>query len=95
MLCQLWDLLEGRTLFSQVLDQHGNYDAKAHLAEMIALLGPPPPKLIARYRSMVGYKWSAAVQRDDGKLCESAEQYFDGPFFDADGKSRVFARSFL
>lgn len=33
------------------------------------------------------YKWPDPIQREDGTACESAEQYFDGPFFDENGIS--------
>ncbi|EER39738.1 protein kinase [Histoplasma capsulatum H143] len=49
----IWNL--GKELFRQVYDAQGHYDAKAHLAEMIALLGPPHPELVARSHSMLGY----------------------------------------
>ncbi|KAK9367918.1 kinase-like domain-containing protein [Lipomyces kononenkoae] len=82
----LWDIIQGEELFHQVRDIQGHYDAKAHLAEIIALLGPPPPGLVARSHSMQGYKWPEPVKNEDGRVCESAEQYFGGPFFDEDGK---------
>lgn len=85
MTSQLWDIIQGKELFRQIYDTQGHYDAKAHLAEMIALLGPPPPELIARSYSLRDFQWPEAVKREDGKICENAEQYFDGPFFDANG----------
>jgi hypothetical protein len=30
---------------------------------------------------MLGYKWPEPVKREDGQVCESAQQYFGGPFF--------------
>ena len=50
---------------------------------MIALLGHPPPELIARYQS-TQYKWPEPV-KEDGVTYDSAEQYFGGPFFDHTG----------
>lgn len=82
----LWDLIQGKELFRQVHDAQGHYDAKSHLAEMIALLGPPPPELVARSHSIRGYKWPEPIKQGEGKICESSEQYFSGPFFDEDGK---------
>ncbi|OJD18837.1 CMGC/SRPK protein kinase [Emergomyces pasteurianus Ep9510] len=82
----LWDIIQGEELFREVHDKEGRYDAKAHLAEMIALLGPPPPNLIARYHSVLDSNWPKPIQREDGKLCASAREYFGGPFFDEDGK---------
>ncbi|OAX80504.1 CMGC/SRPK protein kinase [Emergomyces africanus] len=83
----LWDIIPQKELFRQVRDKEGRYDAKAHLAEMIALFGPPPPKLIARYHHMRDSKWPKPIKKqEDGKLCTSAGEYFGGPFFDKDGK---------
>lgn len=44
---QAWDLLESKKLFT-ARDEDGDlYDA-AHLAQLIAALGPPPPEFLAR-----------------------------------------------
>ncbi|KAM5457359.1 hypothetical protein MaudCBS49596_000554 [Microsporum audouinii] len=81
----LWDIIEGKELFRQIHNAQGRYDAKMHLAEMIALLGPPPPELVTRYQSMLGYAWPEPIRNEVGEICESAEQYFGGPFFSKDG----------
>lgn len=46
-------MFEGETLFDGTDPEHKEYRSRTHLAEMIALLGPPPPSLLARanYRS--------------------------------------------
>ncbi|KAJ9212960.1 hypothetical protein DTO166G4_5464 [Paecilomyces variotii] len=82
----LWDMLEGRELFRHIYDQQGHYDAKLHIAEMVALLGPPPPEIIQRYQYMREYSWPEPVRREDGRVCETAEEYFSGPFFDDNGR---------
>ena len=66
-------------------------DPKAHLAEMIAFLGPPPPELIAKYHEMREVKWPEPAKEAGGELCESAEQCFGGPFFNQDG-SEIISR---
>ncbi|CZT13564.1 uncharacterized protein RAG0_17057 [Rhynchosporium agropyri] len=43
---QLFELLENKELFANLKSHNGVYTAQAHLAEMIALLGLPPRKLI-------------------------------------------------
>lgn len=48
--CQVWDLFEGGRLFSGTDPELGTYRGRAHLAEMIALLGPPGLELINRGR---------------------------------------------
>lgn len=85
ILDQLWDMIEGKELFRHIHDQEGRYDAKIHIAEMIALLGPPPPEIIQRYQYMREYSWPQHVRQEDGRLCETAEEYFCGPFFDNTG----------
>ncbi|OBT98311.2 hypothetical protein VE01_03095 [Pseudogymnoascus verrucosus] len=82
----LWDMIEGKELFQHIHDQEGRYDAKLHIAEMIALLGPPPPEIIQRYQYMREYSWPNPIRRDDGRVCETAEEYFYGPFFDEKGR---------
>ncbi|KAI3278195.1 hypothetical protein CBS147309_2394 [Penicillium roqueforti] len=82
----LWDMIEGKELFRHIHDQQGRYDAKLHLAEMIALLGPPPPEVIQRYQYMREYSWPEPVRREDDRVCEIAEEYFCGPFFDSNGR---------
>ncbi|GES62986.1 kinase-like protein [Aspergillus terreus] len=82
----LWDMIEGKELFQHIHDAQGRYDPKLHIAEMIALLGPPPPEILQRYQSMREYQWPEPVQREDGSLCETAEEFFGGPFFDSNGR---------
>lgn len=52
---------------------------------MIALLGPPPLEIIQRYQYMRKYSWPKPIRREDGRVCETAEEYFCGPFFDEKG----------
>ncbi|KAG6879435.1 hypothetical protein C0992_002701 [Termitomyces sp. T32_za158] len=49
---KVWDIFEGTGLFYGIDDEHHAYRGRAHLAEMIALLGPPPPEFLARGSSM-------------------------------------------
>jgi hypothetical protein len=75
---QLWDMIDGKELFRHIHDQEGRYDARLHIAETIALLGPPPPEVIQRYQYMREYSWPKPVKREDGRVCETAEEYFVG-----------------
>ncbi|EAW25746.1 putative serine/threonine-protein kinase [Aspergillus fischeri NRRL 181] len=84
----LWNILGSQELFQQVYDADGKYDAKSHLAEMIALLGPPPKALLAKSKTMSEHDWPQPVANDTGKLCNNAQEFFDGPFFDAEDKFR-------
>ncbi|KAL1297604.1 hypothetical protein AAFC00_006166 [Neodothiora populina] len=44
----VWDTFEGEHLFTGRDPEHDAYRGRAHLSEIIALLGPPPPALLAR-----------------------------------------------
>ncbi|KAL7651943.1 hypothetical protein ACMYSQ_009270 [Aspergillus niger] len=46
--CMIWDLYEGGSLFTGQDPVDERYRSRAHLAEMINLLGPPPEGLLAR-----------------------------------------------
>jgi serine/threonine-protein kinase SRPK3 len=46
--CMVWDTLDGRHLFTGYDPEVKAYRGRAHLAEIIALLGPPPSDLLAR-----------------------------------------------
>ncbi|KAH7014369.1 kinase domain protein [Microdochium trichocladiopsis] len=46
--CMIWDIFEGAQLFNGIDPEHHAYRRRAHLAEIIALLGPPPKDLLAR-----------------------------------------------
>jgi hypothetical protein len=80
-----------RNIFPKIVDfggstKQGHYQAKAHLADMVSLLGHPPLELIAKSQSMSGwYQWPGSAINADGVTCENAEQYFEGPFFDHNG----------
>lgn len=82
-------MIGGKELFVQIHDKEGRYDAKQHIAEMMALLGPPPPEIIQRYQYMRENSWSNPVRREDGRICKTAEEYFCGPFFDEVGDSEI------
>ncbi|KAJ5345841.1 hypothetical protein N7452_003845 [Penicillium brevicompactum] len=62
-------MIKGKELFWYIYDQEGCYDAKLHIAEMIALLGLSSLEL-------------EPVRREDGRVCETVEEYFCGLFFD-------------
>ncbi|KAG6188441.1 hypothetical protein E4U10_005257 [Claviceps purpurea] len=46
--CMIWETFQGDNLFTGHDPELKTYRGRAHLAEMIALLGPPPPSLLAR-----------------------------------------------
>ncbi|RMZ75409.1 hypothetical protein DV738_g5486, partial [Chaetothyriales sp. CBS 135597] len=46
--CMIWNIFEGESLFTGQDPEFQTYRSRAHLAEIIKLLGPPPPELLAR-----------------------------------------------
>ncbi|PLB54592.1 kinase-like protein [Aspergillus steynii IBT 23096] len=46
--CMIWNLFEGGSLFSGQDPEFQTYRSRAHLAEIIRLLGPPSPSFLAR-----------------------------------------------
>ncbi|EFR05285.1 kinase dsk1 [Nannizzia gypsea CBS 118893] len=44
----IWNIFEGGSLFSGQDPESQSYRGRAHLAEMIQLLGPPPPDFVAK-----------------------------------------------
>ncbi|GLA40985.1 hypothetical protein AnigIFM63309_008827 [Aspergillus niger] len=81
----IWNILEGTELFTQVQDTEGSYLPRSHLAQMIALLGSPPKKLLVMSESMAQVEWSPAIIDDRGNVYKNNKEYFGGPFFDKEG----------
>jgi serine/threonine protein kinase len=79
-------MMENRDLFTHLSSSQRHYDVGAHLGEMIALLGPPPKELIDREMSRHKVKWSHAVSSSEGRLSQTAREFFGGPFFYPDGE---------
>ncbi|KAK2779961.1 hypothetical protein FQN53_001147 [Emmonsiellopsis sp. PD_33] len=84
----LWNIFGSKELFKQVLDTNGQYNAKSHLAEIIALLGPPPRELLAKSKAMSKHNWPQPVTNDAGELCNNAQEFFGGPFFNEEDEFR-------
>ncbi|KAJ5591842.1 uncharacterized protein N7459_002211 [Penicillium hispanicum] len=61
--CMIWNIFEGESLFTGHDSEFQTYRSRAHLAEMIRLLGPPPPSLIAQG------KLSHKFFSDKGEFC--------------------------
>ncbi|GAB7356018.1 hypothetical protein MBLNU459_g6639t1 [Dothideomycetes sp. NU459] len=80
----IWNLVGNQDLFTSLHSSEGTYSAAKHLAQMIAILGPPPPVLINE-RSELKWKWSPAIENDNGLPCQDACSYYSGPFFDSSG----------
>lgn len=95
MVPKVWNIIEGTELFTQVEDTNGRYDAKSHLAEMIALLGPPPKGVIERADHMSQVDFPTPIRIEAEKLSKNARELFGGPYFDEEGKSSTRRMSVL
>ncbi|PYH87695.1 hypothetical protein BO71DRAFT_340461, partial [Aspergillus ellipticus CBS 707.79] len=62
--CMIWDVFENQPLFTgRDPEFHQSYRSRAHLAEMIGLLGPPPLNLLGQV------KLSSKFFSEDGNFC--------------------------
>ncbi|POS74234.1 protein kinase [Diaporthe helianthi] len=64
----IWDLLEGKRLFSTKMD--GVVNDEQHLAEMVSLMGNPPPEFLQRSETCARFfddmgNWIGSVQIPD------------------------------
>lgn len=89
LVSKVWNIIEGTELFTQVEDANGRYDPKSHLAEMIALLGPPPKEVIERADFMSQVEYASTISIEVGKPCKNAREVFGGPYFDEEGESFI------
>ncbi|KAL8971741.1 MAG: hypothetical protein Q9197_003115 [Variospora fuerteventurae] len=63
--CMIWDLFEGKHLFYGSDPKEDKYMTRAHLADMIALMGPPPPELLK-----MGKRTAEFFDKDGGWIAE-------------------------
>ncbi|KAK4502554.1 hypothetical protein PRZ48_005979 [Zasmidium cellare] len=82
----MWDMLEGRHLFTKVANGDDEYRPALHIAQMISLLGHPPSDFLQSEKAWRHVQWDPPVPKDSGKLCRYPHEYWDGPFFDDQGK---------
>ncbi|KID59753.1 serine threonine protein kinase, CMGC group, partial [Metarhizium hybridum] len=65
--CMIWDLFEGGHLFTGLDPQHQKYRSRAHLAEMVALIGRPPKALLDAGKSSHKFFTAQDVARPTGE----------------------------
>ncbi|KAK2804919.1 hypothetical protein FQN50_006429 [Emmonsiellopsis sp. PD_5] len=80
-----WYLIQGTGLFYDLFDDPSPYQLKAHIADMISLLGPPPGKLLQLSEERAHARWPKPYTDEIGRECWSPWEYFEGPLFDEDG----------
>ncbi|KAL8910112.1 MAG: hypothetical protein Q9171_004573 [Xanthocarpia ochracea] len=81
--CLIWDLFEGRHIFHGNDPEKGRYLTRAHLAEMIALMGPPPPELLKRGKRSAEFfdddgQWRGGIPIPDRTSLEDSEESLEG-----------------
>ncbi|KAL1847409.1 hypothetical protein VTK73DRAFT_10348 [Phialemonium thermophilum] len=79
----IWDLFEGKHMFYGDDPDGRGYSTRAHLAEVVALLGPPPLDMIerglrAREFSSEDGRWIADVPIPQGTSLEASEENLAG-----------------
>ena len=72
-------MLEKRDLFTQAHSDNGKYNSRAHIAEMIALLGPARKELINREQEGLGWRFKPEVDNPEGKSCGTASESMEAP----------------
>ncbi|KAM0664877.1 hypothetical protein MY8738_008261 [Beauveria namnaoensis] len=68
----IWDLFEGKHLFYGDDPSGEGYLTRAHLAEVIGMLGPPPLDLLQRGQ------WKAGIPIPEGLSLEASEENLEG-----------------
>ncbi|KAK4154729.1 kinase-like domain-containing protein [Chaetomidium leptoderma] len=81
--CMIWDLFEGKHLFYGDYSSGKAYTTRAHLAEVIGMLGPPPLDLLHRgIRSSEFFaedgRWIADVEIPKDISLEASEERLEG-----------------
>jgi hypothetical protein len=82
---QLWNIIEGTELFTQVEHPNSDYNSASHLAEMIALFGPPPKEVIERSNYFSQHEFDYPITLEPGRPCKNIREIFCGPHFDEEG----------
>ncbi|KAK4899984.1 hypothetical protein LTR27_002747 [Elasticomyces elasticus] len=82
LVMMLWDLLQPHTLFDPS-DQNGEYSVQHHLAQMVAVMGPPPLDFLNRSERSWKYwdsdgTWQGDVPIPVGYSLETAEKRLKG-----------------
>ncbi|CRG82797.1 Putative dual specificity tyrosine-phosphorylation-regulated kinase 3 homolog [Talaromyces islandicus] len=81
--CMIWDIFESESLFTGLDPEFKTYRSRAHLAEMISLLGPPPPSFLAQGRLSHKFfsnkgEFCAELPLQNRIMLEDRETTFDG-----------------
>ncbi|KAG6197735.1 hypothetical protein E4U50_007833 [Claviceps purpurea] len=76
--CMIWDCFQGGHLFTGHDPELKTYRGRAHLAEMIALLGPPPPSILARAGFRSKFFSDSGISIPESRPLEQRETVLEG-----------------
>lgn len=81
--CLIWDLFEGKHMFHGQDPEKETYMTRAHLADMVALMGPPPLDLLKRGKRTAEFfdengQWRADIPIPERTSLEESEEYLEG-----------------
>ncbi|EDP49747.1 protein kinase, putative [Aspergillus fumigatus A1163] len=79
----VWDLFEGKHLFYGNDSDGKGYSTRAHFAEVMSILGPPPLDLLQRGKRSHEFftdegKWKQDIEIPTGVSLEMSEEYLEG-----------------
>ncbi|KAL9000350.1 MAG: hypothetical protein Q9169_001067 [Polycauliona sp. 2 TL-2023] len=81
--CLIWDLFEGKHMFYGNDPKERKYMTRAHLAEMVALIGPPPPEILKKGKRTAEFfdkngEWRAEIPIPPRTCLEDSENFLHG-----------------
>ncbi|EZF32053.1 CMGC/SRPK protein kinase [Trichophyton interdigitale MR816] len=79
----VWDLFEGKHMFYGNDPDGKGYSTRAHLAEVIAILGPPPLDMLKCGKRSSEFfdedgKWKSNIEIPQGRSLEQSEEFLGG-----------------
>lgn len=81
--CLIWDLYENKHMFYGQDPKEKKYMTRAHLSEMVALMGPPPLDLLKRGKRSLEFfdedgQWRGDIPLPDRTSLEESEENLEG-----------------
>ncbi|KFY96073.1 hypothetical protein V498_02927 [Pseudogymnoascus sp. VKM F-4517 (FW-2822)] len=96
----IWDIFEGKHLFSGQDPNRGRYTTRAHLTELISVLGPPPLELIKRGKRSAEWfdgngKWLEPDENEPERLPLLPSSSFEAAEENLNGKDKELFLNFI
>lgn len=81
--CLVWDLFEGKHMFNGIDPKEEKYMTRAHVSEMVALMGLPPPELLKKGNRAAEFfdedgQWRSDIPLPAPTTLEESELYLEG-----------------